>query len=1561
MGAFWRRPTWAALLATGALVAGTLPANAAGAGSATSTAQRAPASAGPAADHKAPGGDALHPQVSTASKHDSSAPLRTVAHRNAATYQRELRKLEGARPTPATPRLVLPKASSHGKAPAKADAGSARLQQAMPTRAGMPDFQADFEGINNIDGVYPPDTNGDVGGNYYVQWVNLSFQVFDKHTGASLLGPLPGNALWAGFGGPCETTNDGDPIAQYDPLANRWMLSQFAPFSGIQCIAVSQTGDPTGAYYRYSFTIDPTIFNDYPKFGVWPDGYYMSINQFNQALNTYRGAGAVAFERTQMLQGLPAQMVYFSLENVNIAFGGQLPSDLDGTAPPVGAPNVFLEADDNSFGFPTDRLNGWNFHVDWANPAGSTFGNSGQPSFTLDTAPFDTNLCGYARSCIPQPGTTQGLDAISDRLMYRLQYRNFGDHQAMVVNHTVDVDGTDHAGVRWYELRSTNGGGTWSMQQQGTYAPDADNRWMGSIAMDVSGNVALGYSVASGTTYPSIRVAGRLAGDPAGELPQPENQLIAGTGSQTGTAGRWGDYSAMQVDPADQCTFYYTQEYIATTGPVPWQTRVGSFKFPNCTAGPSGTIAGTVTDGTGNPVAGATVTAGASSTVTDDQGHYTFTLPVGTYDMTATAFGYDTDTANGVEVVAGQTTTQNFVLAKQPVVTISGTVRDGSGHGWPLYAKVRLQGTPLPADYTDPGTGFYSVDVPANQTYTLVVEAQYPGYLPSTEDVTVGGGDLSHDVRLLVDPATCSAPGYTVATQGTTQTFSSGTLPAGWSVVDNIGNGQVWQFDDPGNRRNLTGGQGGFAIVDSDHYGPGNSQDTSLVSPVVDLSGVTSPAVGFAQDYNNLNDVADVDLSTNGGGTWQTILHQTTDQRGPDFVTIPIPQAAGKAQVQVRFHYYDASWAWWWEVDDFFLGSRTCDKVRGGLVYGTVIDANTGAGINGATVTSDDHPADRGVTRATPNDPNLPDGWYWLFSSLTGTHPFTAKYGKYVAQTKDVNVRADWVREADFSLTAGRLVVRPQSLSATVTLGQSTTRTFTVTNNGTAPANVDLVERPGDFVILRPDGTLVRGKDILDAPGAPLKLIRGKFLPYNTAKGTSEAGENEGRPSDAEAWLDQPDYPTDIMDNALAYNGGLVYSVGGLDGSGNLTTAAYTYDPSALSYSPIANLPEAREKPGAAFIGGKLYVVGGWSSSGAPAASVLIYDPASDSWSTGATMLSPVAAPAVAAVNGKLYAFGGCDTGSSCGVTSAEVYDPATNAWTAIADYPEPTSWQSCGEISGTIYCAGGSAGSGTSKHTYSYSPASDSWTQLADLPIDLWASGYTAANGMLLVSGGVTDGFNTVTNQGFAYTPGTDTWAPLPNANEALYRGGSTCGFFRIGGSAGGFVPDAANMVLPGFDRCGTPVDVPWLRERPRTMTLAPGQTRTVTVTFDSSKVTQPGRYTAQIAFDQDTPYSVDPVAVRMVVNPPPSWGKLLGIVRGRSCSNVVAPLPGATVQVNGFRYGQTLRTTADGRYAIWIDSNVGQLQMIVAKDGYIPQVRDSRVLPAQVTRENFTLRRLC
>ena len=431
----------------------------------------------------------------------------------------------------------------------------------------MPAPIQNFEGGNNVCPCFPPDTNGDVGPNHYMQWNNVQFRIWNK-TGTPLVGPIDGNELFQP-GTPCGDNNDGDPIILYDSYSGRWNGSQFAAPNGTsagpfyQCIAISTTNDPTGTWCSYNFQVHATKFNDYPKMAVWPaqSAYMMTAPQFPMAGGN-GGQGLWGFERTPMLACQPARMVYQDMFTVDPNLPRILAADADGaTPPPAGAPAPIVGMNFDGSGNPLDQLQVYNATINWVPPTPTI---SVVKEGDLQAAPYDSSLCNYIRQCIPQPDTTAKLDTLSNRLMHRLQYRNFGTWQSMVVNHSVDVDGNDHAGVRWYELQKQ--AAVWTIQQQGTYAPDALHRWMGSVAQDKSGDIAVGYSVsAAAGTYPGIRYAGRLNTDPPGTLAQGEATLINGSGSQTDTRSRWGDYSMMAVDPVDDCTFWYTTEYYQTT------------------------------------------------------------------------------------------------------------------------------------------------------------------------------------------------------------------------------------------------------------------------------------------------------------------------------------------------------------------------------------------------------------------------------------------------------------------------------------------------------------------------------------------------------------------------------------------------------------------------------------------------------------------------------------------------------------------------------------------------------------------------------------------------------------------------------------------------------------------------------------------------------------------------------------------------------------------------------------------------------------------------------------
>jgi hypothetical protein len=414
----------------------------------------------------------------------------------------------------------------------------------------------------------PPDTTGAVGATQYVQWVNTDFAVFNKSTGALVYGPAPGNTLFQSLGGACATSNDGDPVVQYDKAANRWVMSQFAVPGGSagywQCVAVSQTSDATGGWNLYAFPAPN--FNDYPKVGVWSDGYYVTFNMFT---SSFVGARVCAYDRASMIAGTAATQQCFQLST---AYDSLLPADIDGlTAPPAGSPNYLVALLNGGLGM-------WKFHVDWSNAGSSTLTGP----IAIPTAAY--NLACNGGACIPQSNSRQLLDSLGDRAMFRLAYRNLAGTETMVLNHSVMANqtrkrGTGNAAVRWYEIR--NMATTPSVFQQSTFSPDAKYRWMGSAAMDKQGNMAVGYSVSSSTMHPALAYATRLAGDAAGVL-SGETTIVAGGGSQQKNLNRWGDYTHMSVDPVDDCTFWYTGQYLKANGTFNWSTRIVSFKIASC-------------------------------------------------------------------------------------------------------------------------------------------------------------------------------------------------------------------------------------------------------------------------------------------------------------------------------------------------------------------------------------------------------------------------------------------------------------------------------------------------------------------------------------------------------------------------------------------------------------------------------------------------------------------------------------------------------------------------------------------------------------------------------------------------------------------------------------------------------------------------------------------------------------------------------------------------------------------------------------------------------------------
>lgn len=503
-----------------------------------------------------PGSDQPQRLVAPAAQHDTSAALRTLPplHPPPRPVTRDDEEEDHA-----------PGAEERRRQRENAEPVEDTVAQTEAGTAAAPPVSANFEGLGAgfPTGVYsyPPDVAAAVGTTQVAEVVNSSFAVFSK-TGTKLYGPVTTNTIFSGFGGQCEARNDGDATIRFDGMANRWVLTQFSYFTspyGV-CVAVSATADATGSWHRYFFTTP--VPPDAPKLGIWPDAYYVTINAFYDP----NFAPVCALDRAKMLLGQPAtwQCLF-----TNHSGPAPFPADMDGTnPPPAGAPHLTIGP-----GTPTnDGMQFYKFHVDWTTPANSTL-----------TGPINVPVAPWNHPfTVPQPGTSNTVAAQPSN--YRLAYRNLGDHESFVYSHAVEVNGLSAA--RWYEFRLSSGDPT--VFQQGTYAPaDGVHRWMSTTAMDGAGNIAVGYNAGNGTTLsPGLRFAGRLASDPAGQLSQGEGTIITGHGAQTGTS-RWGDYATMNVDPTDDCTFWFAGEYINEVTSFGWRTRIASFRFPTCTAAPN--------------------------------------------------------------------------------------------------------------------------------------------------------------------------------------------------------------------------------------------------------------------------------------------------------------------------------------------------------------------------------------------------------------------------------------------------------------------------------------------------------------------------------------------------------------------------------------------------------------------------------------------------------------------------------------------------------------------------------------------------------------------------------------------------------------------------------------------------------------------------------------------------------------------------------------------------------------------------------------------------------------
>ena len=777
--------------------------------------------------------------------------------------------------------------------------------QAMPTPSLTFDGATSNDNFRvNGTNYVPPDTNGDVGPNHYVSSVNTVLKIFNK-SGAVVAGPIKTSSLFSAMpaSDPCRIQNDGDAVVLYDSLADRWHISQFGLPDGnvkYQCVALSVTGDPTGAYYVWSYVYpnQAVSTNDYPKVGVWTDGYHMTFNQFG---SSFLGVGILTQDRQRALVGDPAApVVYVNFGGIDRTAFALLPADIDGyVGPPTGAAEIFAEVRADEFGDPLDAIRIYKWVPDFTTPANSVFTVIGD----VPLSSFDARSPQSTRADIEQMGGTN-LDSIAPRSMHRFAYRNLGTSTApinsYVGNSTVNVSGvnpttaaTYQAGIRWFEMRRT--ADTFSIFDQGTHnltpgdGANGLNNWMSSIAQDNRGDIALGFSQAGTTQRADIKIAGRTNNTAnSGVLNEGEALMYAATGSQTSTSNRWGDYSAMSIDPVDDCTFWYTQEYYAVTSSGNWSTRIGKFRFPQCTDVPKATITGTITFCSGGaPIPNAFINAtGGFNRVTGADGTYSIIVSPGTYTVSGGKFGGFNGNSQTVTVGSGGTATANFCLTGVAVVA-SGTT------------QIASESCGIPNGAPDPGEQLV-VSLPlqntgAASTNNLMATLRAtggvinPGSAQNFGALAPGSAVATRNFTFTVDPNLPCGSSITLTfdvSDGTTsygtvtQTYTTGArtvaftenfdgvtapaLPAGWTNVQLLGTAINWitTTTAPNSAPNAA-----FANESA------TKNLSALVSPAILIPSADSQ-ISFKNYYNTeaIYDGMVLEYSTNGGASWFDIV-----------------------------------------------------------------------------------------------------------------------------------------------------------------------------------------------------------------------------------------------------------------------------------------------------------------------------------------------------------------------------------------------------------------------------------------------------------------------------------------------------------------------------------------------------------------------------------------------------------------------------------------------------------------------------------------------------------------
>ncbi len=1438
-----------------------------------------------------------------------------------------------------------------------------------------PPYLTSFEGIQDTTGIQPPDTNGQVGPKDYIQTVNAfssgaEVGIYDKTTGA-LKYPVFGLNNFYPLGNACHDNGGGDPVVIYDALADRWILTEFVnpgpPF--YECFAVSKTSVPTNLpedWWLYAIHLSDTLMNDYPKIGVWPDGYYMMAHQF--AGNAWAGTGVWVFERDKMLAGEPVTFQYKNLGPVNSDYGGMLPGNLLGdTLPPPGSPNYYVEVDSNWAGTGSAIMHIFAFHTDWVNPGNTSFNVADQ----LMVAPFNNTLCADSRQrCIDQPSRPLSVEAIPDRLMMHAWYRNTGDHEVIVVNHTVNANGLGKAGIRWYEVRKDlPNPAAWSIYQQGTYAPDGSHRWMGSIAMDHVGNIALGYSVSSSTVWPSVRYTLRTPGDPLGTFGT-EQSLVEGGSSFGGF--RWGDYSSMTLDPLDDCTFWYTQEYVPL-GTTTWHTRFGSFKSPNCFKGPSGKLKGKLTEtGTGNSIGNASILASLNPTTTfplmsNQDGSYAANLVAGAYSISTEPYGYLPFSVDGILISQNQTTTLNISLNPAPTVVVSGKVSNAQT-GWPLYARIAISGSPInptpphSTAWTDPVTGEYSLTLQAGITYILEVEAFSPGYTPDSIALPALSASQVHNFSLAPDLVACRAPGYFRG--GFVENFDAVTppnLPTGWNAITVNGNQGAWYTNQGTNEPPNGLAHSAPNLVYFNSFSSADQQSSRLYRTIpVNMTQVTDFNLAFWVYHDaaisSYLDSVQVQVSTDNGLNWANVGSRVIPGSGNDWQEHIVSLAAYSSAPKLLVGFLGVSnFGYDVHLDDISLDPN-CSVQAGGLVVGTLTNGDTGLPLPGSTVTNDQSQV---FQSAASTDPLIGGSFYTAFSAA-GAHVFTATHTGFEIKTASVEVPLNGAVRHDFVLNAGKLNLTPASLTMSVNWGAAATHPLTITNVGQGPATFEITAVVGGFAPTWPVGHLPYKSKVITWPAAS--------NPYELSPLGGTKGSNPVQPKD---WVVNTPIPTGptVRPAAASCDGKGFYLFGGQRINGVARDTAY-YNPATNTWTALTSMPVALTNMQAACIQNFIYLVGGYSGS-AHTNAFQVYDTLHDTWAN--TTWPNIRTPMTAAYNKKLYAFGGSPGPSN----ETWMYDPLTNAWTnKLAPMPFAAEYGAAVTVGDYIYILGGAAVSELNK-VQRYDPNNNTWSSGPDLPearispIAAWYGTklYLSSGGRLL--NGAWAAYNTTYSYDYAAFP-TGSWVQSPDViPQPVVGAASVCAANRIYALGGNDnrVNYGDNQALDLGLKCHYGSNqVPWLGVLPTIGTFStnhPGVQIPLTLSFNPTvpEVTQPGNYFANLVVNNDTVYGPVIVPITMSVQAPVTWGKVTGVVSSLGyCDAQPSLLNQAGVLITD-RLGvtATLTTDAQGYFQAWLDQSRSPIMLTISSPGIqTSKISGLQVHAGQVTSRTINLHTL-